>query len=43
MMEPAIRQFLIGGFIYVIGASLFVTRVPERCKPGCFDYFGHSH
>uniref|UniRef100_A0A8C9RK85 Progestin and adipoQ receptor family member Va n=1 Tax=Scleropages formosus TaxID=113540 RepID=A0A8C9RK85_SCLFO len=22
---------------------LFITHLPERLAPGCFDYFGHSH
>ncbi|MFT7816596.1 membrane progestin receptor gamma-like [Arapaima gigas] len=24
-------------------ALLFITHLPERLAPGCFDYFGHSH
>jgi channel protein (hemolysin III family) len=33
----------LGGAIYIIGAGIYVARVPERCKPGKFNVFGHSH
>ena len=42
-MEPPVLTFLLGGIIYAGGACIYITRVPERCKPGCFDIFGHSH
>jgi adiponectin receptor len=32
-----------GGALYVIGACLYMFRVPERLSPGTFDYFGASH
>lgn len=32
-----------GGALYVIGAGLYVLRIPERFSPGTFDYFGASH
>lgn len=35
--------FIIGGLVYLLGVTFFMTKVPERCKPGCFDYFGSSH
>lgn len=28
---------------YLIGAGFYVSRVPERWKPGWFDLVGHSH
>lgn len=28
---------------YAIGAMIYVTRIPERWKPGVFDLGGHSH
>jgi len=31
------------GAIYLVGAAVFVLRVPERFKPGAFDIFFHSH
>lgn len=43
MVEPNATYFIIGGILYAFGACVYITRVPERCKPGCFDIFGHSH
>ncbi|KAH7574373.1 hypothetical protein JRO89_XS03G0287900 [Xanthoceras sorbifolium] len=31
------------GLFYVSGTVFYVTRVPERWKPGWFDLAGHSH
>ncbi|XP_010467990.1 PREDICTED: heptahelical transmembrane protein 3-like [Camelina sativa] len=31
------------GFSYALGAAFYVSRVPERWKPGGFDMAGHSH
>lgn len=36
-------NYAIGGAIYIIGALIYVLRVPERCKPGAFDLCGASH
>ena len=30
-------------FLYAIGTFLYVSRIPERWKPGLFDIAGHSH
>ncbi|CAI8610396.1 unnamed protein product [Vicia faba] len=30
-------------FSYLIGTMFYVTRIPERWKPGWFDLAGHSH
>lgn len=35
--------FVVGGYSYLQGATLYVLRVPERCKPGKFDFCGASH
>ena len=43
IMEPAVIEWGTGGLIYIVGAILFITRVPERCKPGTFNLFGSSH
>lgn len=43
MMQPNHWQFILGCLIYAMGAFLYMTRVPERCKPGTFDMCGHSH
>ncbi|KAL4035388.1 hypothetical protein IC575_004072 [Cucumis melo] len=29
--------------LYAAGAGLYVSRIPERWKPGAFDIAGHSH
>ncbi|ETS88034.1 hypothetical protein PFICI_01862 [Pestalotiopsis fici W106-1] len=29
--------------VYVIGACVYASKVPERWFPGCFDYFGNAH
>ncbi|CAB79803.1 putative protein [Arabidopsis thaliana] len=29
--------------LYATGAAFYVTRIPERWKPGAFDIAGHSH
>nr|XP_043621383.1 heptahelical transmembrane protein 1-like [Erigeron canadensis] len=31
------------GFSYLVGAMFYVSRVPEKLKPGWFDLVGHSH
>ncbi|XP_057787815.1 heptahelical transmembrane protein 2 isoform X2 [Salvia miltiorrhiza] len=31
------------GLLYGVGAIIYVTRIPERWKPGAFDIVGHSH
>lgn len=31
------------GILYATGAGFYVSRVPERWKPGAFDLTGHSH
>ncbi|KAK9947505.1 hypothetical protein M0R45_003126 [Rubus argutus] len=28
---------------YLTGTGFYITRIPERWKPGCFDLAGHSH
>jgi adiponectin receptor len=43
IMEVKPLPWAIGGIIYMFGAAIYVTRVPERCKPGCFNIFGSSH
>ncbi|XP_023001819.1 heptahelical transmembrane protein 2 [Cucurbita maxima] len=30
-------------FLYAAGAGFYVSRIPERWKPGAFDIAGHSH
>lgn len=43
MIDDFVAQYMMGGLIYALGAILYITKVPERCKPGAFDICGHSH
>lgn len=38
-----VKWVLLGGIFYIIGAVLYGARFPERCAPGKFDIWGHSH
>ena len=47
-MDPSklpldLTWFVVGGYLYIQGAVLYIVRVPERCKPGKFDFCGASH
>ena len=42
-IENYIIQYIAGGLIYVVGAVIYMTKIPERCKPGAFDIIGQSH
>ena len=33
----------LGGAVYILGAMIYIARVPERCNPGHFDLCGASH
>ncbi|KAL6012215.1 Casein kinase I hhp2 [Asimina triloba] len=39
----AVAYEALMGLAYGTGAAFYVTRVPERWKPGAFDLAGHSH
>lgn len=45
--EPVCLQTLWYEFgmalFYLVGAAIYVARIPERWKPGMFDIAGHSH
>ena len=34
---------LLQGFLYILGATIYAERVPERLRPGQFDILGSSH
>ncbi|KAJ8767887.1 hypothetical protein K2173_020827 [Erythroxylum novogranatense] len=34
---------LVMAVLYAAGAGFYITRIPERWKPGAFDIAGHSH
>lgn len=39
----ALGYELLMAILYTTGAVFYVTRIPERWKPGAFDIAGHSH
>ncbi|CAN6216110.1 unnamed protein product [Urochloa humidicola] len=39
----ALALELVMGIVYAAGAGFYVSRVPERWRPGKFDCVGHSH
>ncbi len=45
--EPYCLQTLVYelgmAFFYLVGAAIYVTRIPERWRPGLFDIAGQSH
>ncbi len=40
---PSLLTFYLGGLFYIVGAVIYILRIPERFKPGLFDYIGNSH
>ncbi|CEL51619.1 ADIPOR-like receptor SPBC12C2,09c OS=Schizosaccharomyces pombe (strain 972 / ATCC 24843) GN=SPBC12C2.09c PE=3 SV=1 [Rhizoctonia solani AG-1 IB] len=41
--EMGLLWLLGSGVLYVTGALIYASRMPERWHPGRFDYFGASH
>ncbi|KAL5699094.1 Heptahelical transmembrane protein 3 [Ranunculus cassubicifolius] len=39
----ALGYEILMGLFYAIGVGFYVSRIPERWKPGAFDIAGHSH
>ncbi|PKI52380.1 hypothetical protein CRG98_027306 [Punica granatum] len=39
----ALGYELLMGLLYAAGAGFYVSRVPEKWRPGAFDIAGHSH
>ncbi|KAJ0031428.1 hypothetical protein Pint_14323 [Pistacia integerrima] len=39
----ALGYELTMGLLYTVGAGFYVSRIPEKWKPGAFDIAGHSH
>jgi channel protein (hemolysin III family) len=42
-IEPFMWYILAMGGVYLLGASLYASRFPERINPGSFDHCGASH
>ncbi|KAL8547777.1 hypothetical protein ACS0TY_007206 [Phlomoides rotata] len=34
---------ILMGLMYGVGVVFYVTRIPERWRPGVFDVVGHNH
>jgi adiponectin receptor len=41
--SPRLLFWYLGGISYVIGALMYINRIPEKLMPGKFDFFGSSH
>jgi len=41
--DMGFRWIIASGVFYLIGATLYANRIPERLSPGSFDYFFSSH
>lgn len=39
----ALGYEIVMGLLYAVGAGFYVSRIPERWKPGAFDIVGQSH
>jgi adiponectin receptor len=39
----ALLYVLFMGALYLVGAFIYASRIPERWFPGAFDIVGHSH
>lgn len=38
-----LHYLVAGGVLYIVGACMYMARIPERFSPGTFDIFGASH
>jgi len=41
--SPSLPYYLAMGASYLGGLVIYTSKWPEKCKPGKFDIFGHSH
>jgi len=39
----ALPWLVTHGILYIVGATIYATRIPERWSPGSFDIWGNSH
>jgi adiponectin receptor len=42
-LQIGLGWVLLQGFLYILGATIYAARVPERLWPGKFDLIGSSH
>lgn len=43
MQSLGFSYLALSGALYIVGAGIYVARIPERLAPGKFDYIGASH
>ncbi|KAI0137418.1 mPR-like GPCR protein [Xylariales sp. AK1849] len=43
LLQSGLPYYLAEGGIFLIAATIYATRFPERIKPGAFDIYGSSH
>jgi len=43
IINPTLRNWLIGGASYIFGVCIYMWRFPEKYWPGKFDFWGNSH
>lgn len=41
--EAGLDWLLLQGALYILGAYIYASRIPEKWCPGRFDLVGHSH
>ncbi|KAI9830395.1 MAG: hypothetical protein M1826_004818 [Phylliscum demangeonii] len=41
--QVGLDWLLLQGLLYILGATIYAARVPERLRPGMFDIWGASH
>jgi len=41
--SPSLPYYLAMGVSYLGGLIIYTSKWPEKCRPGKFDIFGHSH
>ncbi|TKA71704.1 hypothetical protein B0A55_07149 [Friedmanniomyces simplex] len=41
--QMGLSWVVLQGVLYILGAAIYASRVPERWKPGAFDLVGSSH
>lgn len=41
--QISLAWLLLQGGLYILGATIYAARIPERLAPGRFDIWGSSH
>ena len=41
--DQKFTQFILGGLTYIMGALIYISRIPEKHCPGTFCIWGSSH